>query len=362
MDWVRGHLIGRGSFAAVHLAIPTSASSSLISSPTAVKSAAISTSSSLKNEKHVLDCLGFCPHIVTCFGDGYSFENGAEYYNLFLEYAARGSLADYIKARGGGRLVEPDVRRYTASIVRGIRHIHARGFVHCDIKLQNVLLFENGDVKIADLGLARKTEECGKQSNGEKACEWRGTPLFMSPESVKDNVYESPADIWALGCAVVEMVTGKPAWKNNQNGSKSESNANNMCSLLLRIGLGEELPAIPEELSEEGKDFVRKCLVKDPTKRWTAEMLLKHPFIIGDDSVSSGEWTSPRSHFDFPDWVSCTPTAAASVPSSPESDEWREWKFEASSLCPARDRLRRLVTGERPDWWEWECGSWVGVR
>lgn len=306
----------------------------------------------------MLDCLGFCPQIIRCFGDGYSFENGGEYYNLFLEYAARGSLADHIKNHGG-RLPESDVRRYTTSMLKGIRHIHGKGFVHCDIKLQNVLLFDNGDIKIADLGLARRTGDIEKQSKGEKSCEWRGTPLFMSPESVKDNVYDPPADIWSLGCAVVEMVTGKPAW-NGQKGSEP----NNIYSLLLRIGVGEELPEIPDELSEDGKDFVRKCLVKDPTKRWKAEMLLKHPFIVGDTvslKQENEQSTSPRSHFDFPDWVS---TTTASVPNSPESDEWCGWQFEVSSLCSPVGRLQQLVSDQGPNWSESESESesWVGVR
>jgi serine/threonine protein kinase len=67
--------------------------------------------------------------------------------------------------------------------------------------------------------------------------------------------------------------------------------------LLIRIGVGEELPLIPEELSQEGKDFLQKIFVKNPLKRWTAEMLLKHPFIFDDKNVSSP--SSPRTHFDF---------------------------------------------------------------
>ncbi|KAF5188368.1 mitogen-activated protein kinase kinase kinase [Thalictrum thalictroides] len=50
-------------------------------------------------------------------------------------------------------------------------------------------------------------------------------------------------------------------------------------ALLFRIGFGEEVPEIPVELLEEGKDFLRKCFIRDPTKRWTAEMLLNHPFV-----------------------------------------------------------------------------------
>jgi serine/threonine protein kinase len=99
----------------------------------------------------------------------------------------------------------------------------------------------------------------------------------------------------------VEMVTGKPAW--NFSGS-------NIWSLLIRIGIGEELPLIPDELSQEGKDFLQKIFVKDPLKRWTTKMLLKHPFISDDKNVSLVKElinkspslpspSSPRTHFDF---------------------------------------------------------------
>ncbi|XP_027347185.1 mitogen-activated protein kinase kinase kinase 17-like [Abrus precatorius] len=351
MDWVRGDAVGRGSFATVNLAIPkTNSNSSQFPSLTAVKSSEALTSSSLKNEKHVLDRLGSCPRIIRCFGDDYSFENGVEYYNLFLEYAAAGSLADQLKIHGG-RVPEPNVRRYARSIVEGLIHVHQKGFVHCDIKLQNILVFEDGEIKIADFGLAK--EAGAKQGKSDERFECRGTPLFMSPESVNDGEYESPADIWALGCVVVEMVTGKPAWKVEKESS--------MWSLLLRIGVGEEVPGIPEELSQEGKDFLEKCFVKDPRKRWSAEMLLNHPFVSDDTVPFKHVYESPRSHFEFPDWVS---SVAASIPSSPDSQE--PWTFDSSScfnnsLYSPVDRLRQLVTARRPASGS-ESDSWTSVR
>lgn len=304
----------------------------------------------------MLDCIGFCPQIIQCSGDDFTVENGVKFYNLFLEFAAGGNLSDHMKKQGG-RLPENDVKRYTKSIVKGIHHVHLKGFVHCDIKLQNILVFDNGDVKIADFGLAKKTGEVEKQRKTGEKYEYRGTPLFMSPESVRDNVYESPADIWALGCVVVEMVTGKPAWR-----SRKGSDFSDVCSILMRIGVGEELPEIPEELSEEGRDFLRKCLVRDPAERWTAEMLLEHPFL----KIDGEEESSPRCHFDFSDWISGTNSLA---PCSPESGEWSEWEFETTSFsvdgfCSPVDRLRQLVTDERPNWSGsgWERDDWMVVR
>ncbi|CAI8588880.1 unnamed protein product [Vicia faba] len=86
------------------------------------------------------------------------------------------------------------------------KYIHENDFVHCDLKPRNILVFENGNIKISDFGLA---EEIGVEQ-GEK--KHKGTPIFMSPESVMDVVYESPVDIWALGCTVVEILTREAAW------------------------------------------------------------------------------------------------------------------------------------------------------
>ncbi|GAU46052.1 hypothetical protein TSUD_191230 [Trifolium subterraneum] len=175
----------------------------------------------------------------------------------------------------------------------------------------------------------------------------------MSPELVNGGENESPADIWALGCAVVEMVTGKPAWNLEKD--------SNIWSLLRRIGAGEESPVIPEELSKEGKDFAEKCFVIDPRKRWTAEMLLNHPFV---EEVKSVNESSPRTHFDFNDWVS---DVSDSVPNSPESEEFCQWVSNVSdwdvesSFCSAVDRLRQLVTVEGPPSWS-ESDSWISVR
>lgn len=350
MEWIRGKQLGRGSFATVSSAKPKNQSAK--TPPLmAVKSSEASFSALLKNEKQVLQQIGSCPQIVRCFGDDQTFENGTAFYNLFLEYASGGCLADQIK-KNGGRLPEQDVRRYARAVLKGLGFVHAKGFVHCDVKLANVLVFENGAAKIADFGLAKKAGPTGNRD------EIRGTPLYMSPESVNEQEYESPADIWAFGCLVAEMVTGKPVW-NHQSGF-------NMCELLMRIG-GDELPEIPEELSEEGKDFLGKCFVKDQKKRWTAEMLLEHPFVISDHTVPLEDvedelFSSPRGPFDFPDWVSMTGSEISPEFSDLEGKDlnWSfDWSSEKSSN-PAACLLRQLVTVETPDWSV--SGSWVTVR
>lgn len=359
MEWDRGEEIGCGSFATISLAVPRKASSAEIPSLMAVKSSEVCNSASIKNEKEVLGQLENCPQVIRCFGENYSVEKGEELYNLMLEYASGGSLVDQLK-KNGGRLPESDVRKYTKTVLKGLSFVHARGFVHCDIKLQNILVFQDGAAKIADFGLAKKTGE--EKTN----MELRGTPLYMAPESVNDNEYEPASDIWSLGCAVAEMVTGKPAW-NCKPGS-------HICSLLIRIGVGDELPEIPEDLSEEGKDFLRKCFVKDPRKRWTSEMLLNHPFVADDTVLLEEVSPSPRGPFDFPDWVSMQSTVEFSKQPdfSPglESANWLGGESNScfgssSSSCSTclpiiENRLRQLATDETPNWSF--SDSWFTVR
>ncbi|KAL5990085.1 hypothetical protein ACLOJK_010982 [Asimina triloba] len=344
MEWVRGAMLGRGSFGTVNLATALCRDALRTPAIMAVKSSMASQASSLRHEKEILMKLQDCPRILRCYGDELTTEGGGQLYNIFLEYVPGGTLADRVRS-WGGRLPEADARRYARSIVQGLICVHEKGLVHCDVKLQNVLVGSSPncfDVKIADFGLAK---EAGEKIEGGA---WlRGTPLYMSPESVARGEYEAPADIWSLGCAVVEMITGKPAWKFTAG---AEANA-----VLFRIGFGDELPEIPKELSEEGRDFLSRCFVRDPKLRWTAEMLLNHPFVAED--VKSGDAlpsVSPRSALDFPQWCSFQSSSAESFTIS-------GGEFPQTGRCDfsAMDRIRQLATPKLPDWSE---ENWVVAR
>ncbi|KAL3525685.1 hypothetical protein ACH5RR_014057 [Cinchona calisaya] len=368
MEWVRGDILGHGSFGTVSLAKLKSSQLNtchMIPQLMAVKSCGVSSSASLLNEKQILDGFKDCPEIIQCYGDSYSFENGEKLYNVFLEYASGGNLADKVKNSCDRRLPENEVRRYIKGILRGLKFIHKNGFVHCDIKLQNVLLSQDGAVKIADFGLSKKD---GAEEEGNLGGQLRGTPLYMSPEMVVGGDQSSAADIWAIGCLVVEMFTGAPVWR-----------CSDIAGLLMRIGVGDEVPEIPGKLSEEGKDFIRKCFVKDPKNRWTAEMLLDHPFLSDhnhhddDDGTVSFKQipsTSPRCAFDFPDWISQQSSltfsiTSLSLPASPpDSHSWFSGKelnsFEGSWSNSPANRLGELVNDQQLDWFG--SDDWVAVR
>ncbi|KAF2297112.1 hypothetical protein GH714_017496 [Hevea brasiliensis] len=233
----------------------------------AVKSAEVSSSSSLQKEKEAFNHLRDCPYILECYVEETTMsKDGKIFYNLLLEYASGGTLADLIKRTGGYGLPESDVKRYTRSILKGIDYIHSHNYVHCDFKPDNVLLVPSGDgdfvPKIGDFGLAKKVQKTKKRKFD---CSIARTAFYMAPETLIDNIQEFPSGIWALGCMVFEMFTGKSLWGSNPNERTEKA-----CE---RIADRYELPKIPSWISKDGKDFLKGCLVKNHQFRFTIEML-----------------------------------------------------------------------------------------
>ncbi|KAJ4976630.1 hypothetical protein NE237_001736 [Protea cynaroides] len=196
MAWTRGRILGRGSSATVSLALHRQSSEVF-----AVKSAELSRSEFLQREQGILSQIN-SPHIVGYVGCDFTNENGQLLYNIFIEYISGGTLTDVIRDRGG-RLHESEIRSHTRSILQGLDYLHSHGLVHCDIKGRNILVGENG-AKIVDFGCARWV---GEQA---PAMPIAGTPLFMAPEVARGEEQSFPVDIWALGCTVIEMATGRP--------------------------------------------------------------------------------------------------------------------------------------------------------
>ncbi|KAL5578780.1 hypothetical protein UlMin_011222 [Ulmus minor] len=277
MEWTRGPTIGRGSTATVSIAT-TSGSGELL----AVKSAELSNSEFLKREQNILSTLN-CPQIVGYKGFNVSSENGKILYNLCLELIPGGSLSDQI-CKLGGRLSEAMIRTYTREILLGLEYLHLNGIVHCDIKGRNILVAGDGEgVKIADLGCARRVVVDCKP--------FGGTPVYMAPEVARGEQQGFAADVWALGCTVIEMATGKPPW----------SDVFDPVSAIYRIGFSDDVPEIPRLLSEQGKDFLNKCLKRNPLERWTIIELLKHPFMEEFNFVNLD---SPRSVLEIGGFLS----------------------------------------------------------
>ncbi|KAJ7968106.1 Protein kinase [Quillaja saponaria] len=196
---------------------------------------------------------------------------------IFLELVTKGSLANLYQKY---HLRDSQVSAYTRQILSGLKYLHDRNVVHRDIKCGNILVHASGFVKLADFGLAKATKLNDVKSS-------KGTPFWMAPEVVnlKQHGYGLAADIWSLGCTVLEMLTRQPPYSHLEG-----------MQALFRIGRGE-LPLVPDSLSKDARDFICKCLQVNPNNRPTAAQLSDHPFLKKPLQSSSGPASTYLSAF-----------------------------------------------------------------
>ncbi|EMS46706.1 Mitogen-activated protein kinase kinase kinase A [Triticum urartu] len=176
--------------------------------------------------------------------------------------------------------------------------------------------------KIADFGCARSLGEARPIG---------GTPAFMAPEVARGEEQGPAADVWALGCTVVEMATGRAPW----------GEMDNVLAAVHRIGYTDAVPEVPTWLSAEAKSFLAMCFARDARERCTAAELLEHPFVALQAGEAKARWVSPKSTLDAAFWES-------------ETDEEEEEVSE--SPC---ERIKSLSCSVLPDWDSDE--GWVDV-
>ncbi|CAM0882275.1 unnamed protein product [Alopecurus aequalis] len=277
-QWTRLRTLGCGASGAVVSLAADGASGELF----AVKSVAAADAALLSREQGIMS--GLCsPDVVRCIGGGH--RDGS--YHLFLEFAPGGSLADEA-ARNGGRFEEQAVRAYTADILRGLAYIHGESLVHGDIKSRNIVIGADGRAKLADFGCARRMESVRPIG---------GTPAFMAPEVARGEEQGPAADVWALGCTIIEMATGRAPW----------SDIDNVLAAVHRIGYTDAVPEVPTWLSPEAKSFLAMCFARNARDRRTAAELLEHPFLaLQAGEVKARSWVSPKSTLDAAFWESET--------------------------------------------------------
>ncbi|GMG98360.1 hypothetical protein Nepgr_000200 [Nepenthes gracilis] len=324
--WIRSNCIGKGSFGTVSIGISKS-DGRIFAVKSVEKNCSLPAQvEAIENEIRILRSLS-SPCVVKYYGDDVTAEGSAVYRNLQMEYVPGGVAADLAQSGDGG-VDEEAVRACTWCVVSALKYVHSRGVVHCDVKGRNILVGPTaGAAKLADFGSAKQMID--GEANGVLP---RGSPLWMAPEVVRGESQGFESDVWSLGCTVIEMVTGKPAW--------TDEGADTLC----RIGYSDELPQLPNRLSELGRDFVEKCLRRDPSQRWSCDQLLQHPFLLSSPANRITD-SSPRSILDW--------SNLDSPSSSEENSDSGEWEISAA------ERIGRLVTTPGANW---ESGGWVVSR
>ena len=147
-------------------------------------------------------------------------------------------------------------------LLKSLVWLHKHGRIHRDIKSDNVLISVKGEVKLSDFGC---TAQLTKERNSRNTVV--GTPCWMAPELIMSNDYSTKVDVWSLGIVAYELLEGSPPFKS----------MNPMETMFQIVNSSLE---IPKTCSEDLRNFMEGCFLRNPQNRPSAKSLLTHPFII----------------------------------------------------------------------------------
>ncbi|KAF9519776.1 hypothetical protein BS47DRAFT_1336478 [Hydnum rufescens UP504] len=263
--WVKGDLIGKGTFGRVYLALNATTGDMM-----AVKQVEMPKTKSdqddsrqrsvveaLKAESDTLSKLDH-PHVVQYLG----LEETPDFMSIFLEYIPGGSVGSCL--RKYGKFSENVIKSFTKDILDGLAYLHSVGILHRDLKADNILVDPSGSCKISDFGISKRTER-------NEYCD-AGSIFWMAPEVLMNDHqgYSAKIDIWSLGCVVLEMWAGRRPW-----------NQENMLAVMFKLGSSRQAPPIPDDvvLGELAEDFRQKCFAINPDDRPTAAELYTHAYL-----------------------------------------------------------------------------------
>jgi serine/threonine protein kinase len=280
--WALGAKIGVGSFGTVHVGMNTQTGVLMAVKKFKMEGAIMQ---DIRTEVELMRSLKHT-NIVRYLGA----QMDKEYLHIFQEWVPGGSVSCLL-SKFGSFSIEV-IQSYISQTLIGLSYLHDNDIMHRDIKGSNILVNDEGIVKLADFGASKKLKNLA--ANMMMSLTVRGTPYFMAPE-VFEEKYSAKADIWGVGCVAFQMVTATPPWK--------ESGFTNPISLFNHIKKHKGTPPMEHPQKDSFskrqkllwamlKAFVSSCFEQDPSERPSARELLDDPFV---SRISEGHFDDDES-------------------------------------------------------------------
>eukprot|EP00826_Nyctotherus_ovalis_P055219 TRINITY_DN7318_c0_g3_i2.p1 TRINITY_DN7318_c0_g3~~TRINITY_DN7318_c0_g3_i2.p1 ORF type:complete len:265 (+),score=57.58 TRINITY_DN7318_c0_g3_i2:477-1271(+) len=204
--------------------------------------------------------------------------------DILLEYMPGGSVRSLLDKFGP--FDEQVIKVLMRQMLEGLKYLHSKGIIHRDLKCANVLVDNNFTIKLTDFGASKKISftDPARPINDEVhelSKSLKGSPYWMAPEVVLRTGHNKAADIWSLGCVLIEMRTGLPPWH------AVSSSAGGVLKAIAATKTGPPIPI--DEFSVEARDFLNRCLKINPAHRSSAEKLLADKFIVESNAKNCEE-------------------------------------------------------------------------
>ncbi|KAK4556520.1 mitogen-activated protein kinase kinase kinase [Recurvomyces mirabilis] len=292
--WMRGQLIGKGTFGRVYLGMNTTTGELLAVKQVEVNPKAPNTDPNriremVKALDMEIDTMQHLDHVnivqyLGCERKEFSI-------SIFLEYIPGGSVGSCLRKHG--KFEESVVSSLTRQTLNGLAYLHSEGILHRDLKSDNLLLDLDGTCKISDFGISKRSAD---PYNNDITNSMQGSVFWMAPEVIRaqsqpmnqntgdgltamNQGYSAKVDIWSLGCVVLEMFAGRRPW------SKEEA-----IGAIYKLGSLNQAPPIPDDVSSvigpAALSFMYDCFTIDPRERPIADTLLRAPFCIFDPNYN----------------------------------------------------------------------------
>jgi CRP-like cAMP-binding protein len=289
-------VVGKGTFGAVYIASASSRKTESFALKRMSKKSIVERENETRViiERNALSAMRGCPFIITLMG---TYQDRDCVYFL-TECVQGGNLISYMIDRD--ILTHSETCFYTYNIASALAHCHDKGYIHRDVKPENCLIDEKGYIKLCDFGMAKRLPATVSMPNGGTevvtlAFTMCGTPEFMALEFVLSTGYDKAVDIWALGCIMVEMYSGRGPFDCDGDLKKT-------FKAVCLIGMGRKKLELPRQLRKKGREvageFATAILAPAATRLGSeggSDEFLNHPYfnMLDKDAIKGKTFEAP---------------------------------------------------------------------